>query len=211
MARAAKALPRDHPDRPPPVTPIWRRETGRRILVLTGTDVHTFDRICAWADARAGARPDEEVVVQHGFTTPPRIARGVQLLTPAELIGALDAADAVISHGGPGTISTVRAAGHTPIIVPRDPALGEHVDDHQLRFAAWAADRRLGVVIHDVARLDDAVDRAARTMSSDDAPARQAEESLRVLSARLVALSQGDGRRRAIPLLQRARWGRIRG
>ena len=29
-----------------------------------------------------------------------------------------------------------RGAGHVPICVPRDPALGEHVDGHQQRFAA---------------------------------------------------------------------------
>lgn len=54
---------------------------------------------------------------------------------------ALAAADAVVSHGGPGTIMAAREAGRVPIVVPRLPGLGEHVDDHQVRFARRMADR----------------------------------------------------------------------
>ena len=51
--------------------------------------------------------------------------------------------DVVVSHGGPATISEARAAGHLPVVVPRDPAFGEHVDDHQKRFSAWLASKGL--------------------------------------------------------------------
>jgi UDP-N-acetylglucosamine transferase subunit ALG13 len=46
---------------------------------------------------------------------------------------------AIVCHGGPGTIIGCLAAGKKPIVVPRTSSLGEHVDDHQVRFA-----RRLG-------------------------------------------------------------------
>ena len=51
----------------------------------------------------------------------------------------MDAASAVVCHGGPGTIALARRCGHVPIVVPRDPALGEHVDDHQMRYTAVLA------------------------------------------------------------------------
>ena len=41
----------------------------------------------------------------------------------------------MVTHGGPASIIEVRRAGRLPIVVPRDPARGEHVDDHQQRFA----------------------------------------------------------------------------
>ena len=48
-------------------------------------------------------------------------------------------ATAVVCHGGPGTIMGAREAGHVPIVVPRRSDLGEHVDDHQVRFATRVA------------------------------------------------------------------------
>ena len=51
-----------------------------------------------------------------------------------------------VCHGGPGTIMDAREAGHVPLCVPRDPKLGEHVDDHQQRFAAMVG--QAGVVRH---------------------------------------------------------------
>jgi UDP-N-acetylglucosamine transferase subunit ALG13 len=48
----------------------------------------------------------------------------------------MSAADAIVCHGGPATIVEARDAGHLPIVVPRRASLGEHVDDHQVRFAA---------------------------------------------------------------------------
>ncbi len=45
-------------------------------------------------------------------------------------------ATVVVCHGGPGTVTEARDAGHVPLCMPRDPELGEHVDDHQQRFAA---------------------------------------------------------------------------
>jgi UDP-N-acetylglucosamine transferase subunit ALG13 len=109
------------------------------VLALVGTDHHPFERLVSWVDAWAGAR-DARVVVQHGVARPPSHAEGVRVLPPDELHELLGRATAVVCHGGPGTIAAVRAAGLLPIVVARDPSLGEHVDDHQIRFVA-AADR----------------------------------------------------------------------
>ncbi|MEZ5095747.1 MAG: glycosyltransferase [Nocardioides sp.] len=81
------------------------------------------------------------MLIQYGQSAAPAVAEGRAFLAPAELREQLADADVVITHGGPGTISDARRSGHRPIVVPRDPALGEHVDDHQQRFSAWCAER----------------------------------------------------------------------
>ena len=106
------------------------------VLALSGTDHHPFERMVSWLDFAAQCRPDIRFVVQHGHSSAPRIAEGHAFLPHAELVALMRQASVVVCHGGPGTIMDARAAGHVPLCMPRDPALGEHVDGHQQRFAA---------------------------------------------------------------------------
>jgi UDP-N-acetylglucosamine transferase subunit ALG13 len=114
------------------------------VMVLLGTDHHPFDRLTGWADEAARRHPTTRMVVQHGASRPPSVAEGHDYLPYAQMMELLTLATAAVCHGGPGTIMDARAVGHVPICVPRDPALGEHVDNHQLRFAALV--HRAGVV-----------------------------------------------------------------
>lgn len=117
------------------------RTTSRLVLVVTGTDFHPFDRLVTWVDewlADCG-HTDLRTVVQYGTASAPVTAEGSKLLRREELDELLDTADLVVSHGGPATITEIRARGILPIVVPRDPTRGEHVDGHQQRFA-----RRMG-------------------------------------------------------------------
>jgi UDP-N-acetylglucosamine transferase subunit ALG13 len=50
------------------------------------------------------------------------------------------------------------SGGHSPIVVPRDPAFDEHVDDHQLRFTTWLAGRRPIIVVRSMADLGAAIE-----------------------------------------------------
>ncbi len=111
------------------------------VFVSVGTDHHPFDRLVTWVDAWL---PDGvKCVVQHGTSAPPRRAEGVAYLDHGELTGLLNDAAVVVSHGGPTTITESRRHGVRPIVVPRSPALGEHVDDHQERFCARMAAKGL--------------------------------------------------------------------
>jgi UDP-N-acetylglucosamine transferase subunit ALG13 len=111
------------------------------VFVSVGTDHHPFDRLVGWVDAWL---PDGvKCVVQHGTSAPPRRAEGVAYLDHGELTGLLNDAAVVVSHGGPTTITESRRHGVRPIVVPRSPALGEHVDDHQERFCARMAAKGL--------------------------------------------------------------------
>lgn len=118
-----------------------RSGSGRtRVLVVVGTDKHPFDRLVDWLRGWQPTVTDRVVLtVQHGHTGAADVPGAVAFLEHDELQAAISTADLVICHGGPATILEVRRCGRVPIVVPRDPAHGEHVDDHQLRFA-----RRLG-------------------------------------------------------------------
>ncbi|MCU1452202.1 MAG: glycosyl transferase family 28 [Acidimicrobiales bacterium] len=111
------------------------------VVVSVGTDHHRFDRLVDWADAWAGRHPEVQVLVQYGTSHPPSRAAGRDYLPFDELRRALSGATVVVSHGGPATIMDARAVGRRPIVVPRDPDLGEHVDGHQQRFSRWMAER----------------------------------------------------------------------
>lgn len=119
----------------------------RPLVVLTvGTDSHPYDRAVRWVDAWAAAHPDARVVAQWGTSQAPTTATGGPLLPRPELEALLADAHAVVSHGGPATLHQVRGVGTLPLCIPRDPALGEHIDDHQQRFARHQADH--GRIVH---------------------------------------------------------------
>jgi UDP-N-acetylglucosamine transferase subunit ALG13 len=130
------------------------------VLVLVGTDHHRFDRLVAWVDRWAADR-GADVLVQHGTSRPPEFAAGQPYLDWAKVQSEIAAVDVVVSHGGPATISEARKAGHRPIVVPRDPARDEHVDDHQQLFSRRLGSSGLVTVAEDEAALRDALDAAA--------------------------------------------------
>jgi UDP-N-acetylglucosamine transferase subunit ALG13 len=105
------------------------------LLVTVGTDHHPFARLLDWVGRWSAAHPSWQVEVQHGASPAPGYGHAFAFCEHAELQRLLAAADVVVTHGGPATISQARAAGHAPVVVPRQPALGEHVDDHQVLFA----------------------------------------------------------------------------
>jgi UDP-N-acetylglucosamine transferase subunit ALG13 len=109
------------------------------VLCLLGTDHHPFARLVSWCDDLQAARPDVEVLVQHGSTAGPTRATGQDFLDKQTLTSSLERAHVAVCHGGPGLISDLRGAGLFPLVVARDPDLGEHVDGHQMRFVARVA------------------------------------------------------------------------
>jgi UDP-N-acetylglucosamine transferase subunit ALG13 len=113
------------------------------IFVTVGTDHHPFERAVRWADewlARAGG-DRARVLIQSGTSSRPRHASWTAYLPHDELERSLEEATVVVCHGGPGTIMDARAAGHVPVVLPRRSDLGEHVDDHQVRFCDRMAER----------------------------------------------------------------------
>ncbi|WP_110206248.1 glycosyltransferase [Nocardioides daejeonensis] len=143
------------------------------VVVLVGTDHHPFDRLVGWS-ATLAAEGWASWFVQHGATGWPAHApstlTGSPMLADTELRQLIDTADCVVTHAGPGLLMDAAAAGHRPVVVPRDPAHGEHVDAHQLRFAARMAETGRVRIARDVGELRYAVQQALRSRRTGAVP-----------------------------------------
>lgn len=104
------------------------------VVVSVGTDHHPFERLVQWADQWAALHPDRSVFVQRGSSGTPHNVASAEIVGHGELLRLFAASTVVVSHGGPSTVMDARASGRLPIVVPRDPERGEHVDGHQMRF-----------------------------------------------------------------------------
>jgi UDP-N-acetylglucosamine transferase subunit ALG13 len=111
------------------------------VFVSVGTDHHPFDRLITWVDDWASNHPEVSIVVQHGYSKLSTAGENHAMMTGEQLHAHYDRADVVVAQVGPGTISDANAAGIVPIVVPRDPALGEVVDGHQYDFGKFMAQR----------------------------------------------------------------------
>ena len=115
---------------------------GITVMLALGTDHHRCDRAVDWVDDWIdGQTAAVRLVAQVGTSRRSRHGVSHELMPPPDLHAALAAADVVVCHGGPATIADARGAGRLPVVVPRDPALDEHVDDHQQRFGRWLSAR----------------------------------------------------------------------
>jgi UDP-N-acetylglucosamine--N-acetylmuramyl-(pentapeptide) pyrophosphoryl-undecaprenol N-acetylglucosamine transferase len=127
---------------PPPI---------RRVVVTLGTIPYGFRRLLE--RLLAILPPDAEVTWQTGVTD----VAGLPLeahpqLPAAELEAAMRDADVVVAHAGTGSALTALGVGRCPLLVPREQAHGEHVDDHQRQIADELAERGLALR-RDVAEL----------------------------------------------------------
>lgn len=143
------------------------------VFVSVGTDHHPFDRLVGWADRwPRSSSVGGEVFIQRGTSLLPPSAASTDYLGKGQLDDYLEAAAAVVCHGGPSTIMGARGAGIRPIVVPRDPSLGEHVDGHQLAFCdhleryelVWRA--RTEAQLHEL--IDAAISDPSTVRLSDD-------------------------------------------
>jgi UDP-N-acetylglucosamine transferase subunit ALG13 len=115
-----------------------------RVLVTVGTMPFTFDRLIRRVDEMLP--PDAEVTWQVGGSTYlPRRGRVVAMLPASELQRLHHEVDVVVAHAGIGSALMAVAAGHAPILVPRERRFGEHVDDHQREIAHDLDQRGLAV------------------------------------------------------------------
>ncbi|HMV69531.1 MAG TPA: glycosyltransferase [Myxococcota bacterium] len=121
------------------------------ILVTTGTHHQPFDRLVHAAEALA--RLGERVIVQAGASVAPAPScERYAWLDPGVVSALADEAEVIVSHTGPASLFLAWDRGRRPIVVPRRRDRGEHVDDHQVRFAAHLGPDR-AIVVHDPDRL----------------------------------------------------------
>jgi UDP-N-acetylglucosamine transferase subunit ALG13 len=125
------------------------------IVVTVGTHEQQFDRLMRAVVALGDSEP---MLVQYGTCT---ITSGpgewVDFLSFDELAERTKNARAFICHAGVGSIVLARRCGHRPIIMPRRPEFGEHVDEHQLELSRRLHKAGLVTVVEDEQELAAAV------------------------------------------------------
>jgi UDP-N-acetylglucosamine transferase subunit ALG13 len=150
------------------------RLTLPQIVVAVGTDHHPFDRLIEWIDDYAGIRTEATVLVQRGTSSSPANCSSVDLLPHGALCERFATSVAAVSHGGPSTVMDARMAGRLPIVVARDPRLGEHVDEHQIRFTRHLGRHGLARVAEDRESLHALLDEALTNPDHFTVPVEEA-------------------------------------
>lgn len=125
-----------------PVTVGAGRPAAPRTVVMVGTDHHPFDRLMGWTRDWLSLHPDQAArwFVQSGAASIIPDCPGSPYLAVGQLGELLDDADVIVCHGGPASVADAWSRGRLPIVVPRQPELGEHVDDHQVIFCRKVAE-----------------------------------------------------------------------
>ena len=130
------------------------------IFVTVGTHEQQFNRLVEYMDKWA-EKHDEEVIIQTGFSTyEPQTARWRNFFSYDEMAKYIEVARIVITHGGPSSFIAPLQLKKTPLVVPRKKIYGEHVNDHQVKFCRYVAER-IGTIIDvdDIDKLNDIIER----------------------------------------------------
>ena len=110
------------------------------ILVTVGTEKYPFNRLMEWIDnliAQKLIQPEqEEIVIQYGTCTiVPKGVKSYSVLKETDFLSLVEKARLIIAHCGEGTIDLLALVNKPFILVPRQFAGQEHVDNHQLELA----------------------------------------------------------------------------
>lgn len=171
-------------------------------FVTVGTDHHPFDRLMGWVE-RWVAVSGVPCRVQHGTSRAPAGTEAVPYLETTEMARAIAEATVVVCHGGPGTIMAARAAGAVPLVVARRHALGEHVDDHQVRFTERIAGTGLIRLVNTEPEFVEALQAGVADPGSLRTPAAGRDDEVAARIGALIAELVGDRpARRTSPLTQ---------
>lgn len=126
------------------------------IFVTVGTHEQPFNRLVKYMDdLKKSGEIREDVIIQTGFSTyEPVSCRWSRLYPYPEMVRMVGEARIVITHGGPSSFMMPLQIGKTPIVVPRQHRLEEHVNNHQVEFCR-AVKKRYGniIVVEDIYEL----------------------------------------------------------
>ena len=161
------------------------------IFATVGTHEDPFDRLVQELDRLVSSGElREEVMIQYGYSQPPRFCKGDKMIPFAEVQRWMAEARVVITHGGPASIMQAMAHGKVPVVVPRRPEFGEHVDGHQVAFSKRLEDRTLRVLeIAELGPILREYEQRIAVLPSPEAPterARRFSEGLDSVCRKLV-------------------------
>lgn len=132
---------------------------GDMIFVTFGTHEHGFDRLVKEIDRLKGANEITEDVFIQGTMGKycPEYCTFKDMLGYEDFCSKIRQARIVITHGGAGSIMMSFHYGKIPIVVPRMHKFGEHVDDHQVRFAEKLESEGAVLAVYDIGRLKEVI------------------------------------------------------
>jgi UDP-N-acetylglucosamine transferase subunit ALG13 len=165
---------------------------GTGTFVAVGTHAQPYERLLGIAE-RALERDvlPRPLFAQTGGASIERPGfEKADWLPRAEVEARVASAEVVVCHAGAGIIAAALRAGRRPIVLPRDPARGEHIDDHQRQLTAKLATWGLVVPISGEIGSDD-VQAALRPLATPAALAA-APAAADVLRAELQLAPAGS-------------------
>lgn len=130
------------------------------IFVTVGTHEQQFNRLVEYLD-KWNIDHNEEVVIQTGFSTyEPKHCQWSKLYPYKTMIEMVDKARIVITHGGPSSFIMPLQVGKIPIVVPRNHAFDEHVNNHQIDFCRKVAERQRNIIlVEEIDKLGETIER----------------------------------------------------
>lgn len=156
------------------------------IFLTVGTD-RGFNRLVRAMDTWANGHTQVDIFAQIGRTIfEPTRFPFARFLDSKEFSEKIKSCQLIVSHAGMGTMLTALNIGKPIIIFPRDPALGEVGNSHQLDTANAIGDKRLVFVARNEKELHATLARReeleAKTSISDMANDAFCKSFLRALN-----------------------------
>ncbi|AOZ72447.1 hypothetical protein BK816_03355 [Boudabousia tangfeifanii] len=134
-----------------------KSEYDQLVVFMVGTHHLAFDRFIGYAEAYSTEHPNSLVLIQYGSSRAPRAGHGFAFFTKEESKILSQKADLLVAHGGPSIMMEWAREGHYPVCVPRNPKLGEHIDEHQMVFCEMMQNRGLTITAHNEEELKIAI------------------------------------------------------
>ena len=126
-----------------------------KVVIACGTHIQGFNRLL---DVGAGIERDfPQADVRYQFGHSPGWSEGPKrhaFMPPADFAALLMESHLIISQPSPGIGRVALRSGAAWAVLPRRRSLGEHVDDHQVRFARYLVERGLAVSMEDLTPKD---------------------------------------------------------
>ena len=130
------------------------------IFVTVGTHEQPFNRLVKAVDElKKDGVIVEKVIIQTGYSTyEPKYCQWSNLIPYQQMIKNVKEAHIVITHGGPASFIMPLQIGKTPIVVPRQHKYEEHVNNHQVEFTRYVAERMETIIpVQDISSLGNVI------------------------------------------------------
>jgi UDP-N-acetylglucosamine transferase subunit ALG13 len=129
------------------------------IFVTVGTHEQQFNRLIKKIDdLKRENKISEEVFIQTGYSDYlPVNCQYKKLLTYDDMTKYISSASIIITHGGPGSIFLPLQYNKIPIVVPRNPAYKEHVDEHQIKFVKQMESQNRIIAVYDIEEIEEKI------------------------------------------------------